>query len=181
MVTTASDSELVERVATGDGEAFAELYRRFGRPVLGMANRRLGDNGWAEDATQETFTAVWRSARSYRRERGSASSWLYAVARNAIVDRARQRHEPVAELDLQEASPEAGPDLRAEASWLAWRAHAALERLPESERVVLELAYFSGLSQSEIASYLDVPLGTVKTRTRAGLKRLSGLLEEVRV
>jgi RNA polymerase sigma-70 factor (ECF subfamily) len=179
-VTTASDSELVERVGAGDADAFAELYRRFGRPVLGMATRRLGDNGWAEDATQETFAAVWRSAHSYRRERGSVSSWLYAVARHAIVDRARQRHDPVAEADLEEVSPEAGPDVRAEASWLAWRAHTALERLPESERVVLELAYYSGLSQSEIASYLDVPLGTVKTRTRAGLNRLSPLLEEVR-
>jgi RNA polymerase sigma-70 factor (ECF subfamily) len=81
---------------------------------------------------------------------------------------------------VHEPSGEDGPDEQAEATWLAWRVHAAVERLPERERVVLELAYWSGLSQSEIASYLDVPLGTVKTRTRAGLARLAGLLDEVR-
>ena len=80
----------------------------------------------------------------------------------------------------EEASIEAGPDEQAEGAWLAWRVHAALEQLPERERAVLELAYWSGLSQAEIASYLDVPLGTVKTRTRTGLARLAGLLDEVR-
>jgi RNA polymerase sigma-70 factor (ECF subfamily) len=79
-----------------------------------------------------------------------------------------------------EAAAEASPAEQAEASWLTWRVHAALERLPERERLVLELAYWSELSQTEIASYLDVPLGTVKTRTRAGLARLAGLLDEVR-
>jgi RNA polymerase sigma-70 factor (ECF subfamily) len=180
MVTAESDSALIELVAAGDPDAFAELYRRFGRPVLGMAVRRLGDSGWAEDATQETFAAVWRSARSYSADRGSASAWLYAVARNAIIDRARQRSEPASDTIAEEVSPEAGPERRAEDSWLAWQVHTALERLPDRERVVLELAYYSDLSQTEIASYLDVPLGTVKTRTRAGLRRLSTLLEEVR-
>ncbi len=179
MATAETDAILIQRTARGDRAAFEELYRRFARPVLAMAVRQLGDSGRAEDAAQETFAAVWRSARSYRPERGSASAWLYAVARHAIIDRARQRPEPAAEAP-DEPSAEAGPDERAEASWLTWRVHAALDRLPERERVVLELAYFAGLSQTEIASYLDVPLGTVKTRTRAGLARLAGLLEEVR-
>ncbi len=179
MATRETDALLLERTGRGDRDAFEELYRRFARPVLGMALRQLGDNGRAEDATQETFAAIWRSARSYRPERGTASAWLYAVARHAIIDRARQRREPATEVP-EHASTEAGPDEVAESSWLAWRVHASLERLPERERVVLELAYWSGLSQSEIASYLDVPLGTVKTRTRAGLARLAGLLEEVR-
>jgi RNA polymerase sigma-70 factor (ECF subfamily) len=170
MAAAERDAVLIERTARGDRAAFEELYRRFARPVLAMARRQLGDTGRAEDATQETFAAVWRSARSYRQERGSASAWLYAVARHAIIDRARQRPEPAAE----------APDERVELNWLAWRVHAALERIPERERVVLELAYWSGLSQSEIASYLDVPIGTVKTRTRAGLARLAALLEEVR-
>jgi RNA polymerase sigma-70 factor (ECF subfamily) len=177
--TTESDSELIERVAGGDREAFTELYTRFARPVLGMALRHLGDAGRAEDAAQETFAAVWRSARSFRRDRGSGSAWLYAVARHAIIDRARQRREPVAEAP-DEPAADAGPHEQAETSWLTWRVHSALEQLPERERVVLELAYWSGLSQTEIASYLDVPLGTVKTRTRTGLARLSGLLDEVR-
>ena len=156
VATAESDSHLIQRVAGGDRDAFTELYRRFARPVLAMALRQLGDNGRAEEATQETFAAVWRSARSYRPERGSASAWLYAVARHAIIDRARQRREPVVEAP-EEAADEAGPAEQAEGSWLAWRVHAALEQLPERERVVLELAYWSGLSQSEIASYLDVP------------------------
>ena len=174
-----TDSILIERTARGDRAAFEELYRRFARPVLAMALRQLGDNGRAEDATQETFAAIWRSARSYRAERGSGSAWLYAVARHAIIDRARQRTEPATEVP-DEPSADLTPEELAESSWLAWRVHSALERLPERERVVLELAYYSGLSQTEIASYLVVPLGTVKTRTRAGLARLSSLLEEVR-
>jgi RNA polymerase sigma-70 factor, ECF subfamily len=121
---------------------------------------------------------VWRSARSFRADRGSGSAWLYAVARHAIIDRARQRREQPAELP-DEVAADAGPAERAEESWLAWQVHSALEKLPERERVVIELAYWSGLSQTEIASYLDVPLGTVKTRTRTGLARLAGLLEEV--
>jgi RNA polymerase sigma-70 factor (ECF subfamily) len=179
MAAAETDARLLERVAGGDRDAFTELYRRFARPVLAMALRSLGDNGRAEEAAQETFAAVWRSARSYRAERGSASAWLYAVARHAIIDRARQRREHVAEIP-DEPSAAAGPDEQAEESWLAWRVHSALEQLPERERVVIELAYWSGLSQAEIASYLDVPLGTVKTRTRTGLARLGGLLEEVR-
>jgi RNA polymerase sigma-70 factor, ECF subfamily len=178
MATTESDSRLIERVGHGDRDAFDQLYRRFARPVLAMAVRQLGDNGRAEDAAQETFAAVWRSARSYRSERGSASAWLYAVARHAIIDRARQKREQPAEIP-DEAAKSAGPPEQAEDSWLAWRVHSALEQLPERERVVIELAYWSGLSQTEIASYLDVPLGTVKTRTRTGLARLAGLLDEV--
>jgi RNA polymerase sigma-70 factor (ECF subfamily) len=179
MATVETDAHLIERVAGGDPDAFEELYRRFARPVLAMALRQLGDSGRAEEAAQETFAAVWRSARSYQAERGSGSAWLYAVARHAIIDRARQRREPVAEVP-EEAAPDVGPDEQAEGSWLTWRVHSALEQLPERERLVLELAYWSGLSQTEIASYLDVPLGTVKTRTRTGLARLAGLLEEVR-
>jgi RNA polymerase sigma-70 factor (ECF subfamily) len=179
VATAEPDGLLIERIGRGDREAFDQLYRRFARPVLAMALRQLGDNGRAEDAAQETFAAVWRSARSYRSERGSGSAWLYAVARHAIIDRARQRREHAGDIP-DEASGAAGPDERAEESWLAWRVHSALEQLPERERVVIELAYWSGLSQTEIASYLDVPLGTVKTRTRAGLARLSDLLGEVR-
>jgi RNA polymerase sigma-70 factor (ECF subfamily) len=175
-----SDADLIVRVGRGDRAAFEELYRRFARPVLGLALRRLGDHGRAEDAVQETFAAVWRSARSFAPERGSGSAWLYAVARHAIIDRARQRLDPpVAEI-AEQPSPEGGPVELVEQDWLAFRVRTALERLPERERHVLELAYWSGLSQSEVASYLDVPLGTVKTRTRAALARLAGVLEETR-
>lgn len=172
-----TDGELVERVGEGDRDAFEELYRRYARPVLGLALRRLGDRGRAEDAVQDAFTAIWRSAGSYDAERGQGGAWLYTVARNAIVDGARRRPEPPMEAP-EEASSDRGPDERAEASWLAWRVHSALERLPEHERPVIELAYWGGLSQSEISKRLDVPLGTIKTRTRSALGRLADLLEE---
>ncbi len=172
-----TDGELLERVAGGDRGAFEELYRRYTRPVLGLALRRLGDRGRAEDALQDAFSAVWRSARSYDPHRGAGAAWLYTVARNPIVDGARRRPDTPAEGAEEEATG-AGPDERAEASWLAWRVHRAIDELPEAERQVIELAYWSELSQSEIAERLRIPLGTVKTRTRTGLARLAGLLEE---
>jgi RNA polymerase sigma-70 factor (ECF subfamily) len=171
-----SDTALLLRVADRDREAFTLLYDRYVRPVFGLALRRLRDRQRAEDAVQETFAAVWRSAGSYRPERGPAAPWLYTVARNAIVDRQRAKTEQPAEVP-DTASGELGPAERAEASFVAWRVHRALEELPEKEREVLELAYWSELSQSEVAAYLHIPLGTVKTRTRSALARLADLLE----
>jgi len=172
-----TDGDLIERVGDGDRGAFEELYRRYTRPVLGLALRRLGDRGRAEDALQEAFAAIWCSASSYDPARGQGGAWLYTVARNAIVDGARRRPEPPMDAP-EEASPEGGPDEHAEASWLAWRVHSAIELLPEHERPAIELAYWGGLSQSEISTFLGVPLGTVKTRTRSALARLADLLEE---
>jgi RNA polymerase sigma-70 factor, ECF subfamily len=171
-----TDSQLIERVGTGDREAFDELYRRYARAVLGLALRRLGDRGRAEDAVQDAFTAIWRSAASYDRERGNGAPWLYTVARNAIVDGLRRTPEPATE-PQEEAADEPGPAARAEASWVSWRVHRALETLPEHERPVIELAYWGGMSQSEIAEYLNLPLGTVKTRTRSALSRLADELD----
>jgi len=172
-----SDGDLIQRVGSGDRNAFDALYRRFARPVFGLALRRLGDRGRAEDALQETFTSIWRSASTYRPDRGPGAPWLYAVARNAIVDRGRSRSETPAE-PPEEAAADPGPPEHAEASWLSWRVHLALQELPDNERTVLELAYWSGLSQSEVATFLDIPLGTVKTRTRSALARLADMLEE---
>jgi RNA polymerase sigma-70 factor (ECF subfamily) len=172
-----SDGQLIERIADGDSRAFDELHRRYARSVLGLALRRLGDRGRAEDATQEAFVAIWRSARTFDAVRGRGAPWLYAVARNAITDGYRRTPSPVSEL---EDGPGSDPDPsdEAEASWTAWRVHRALEVLPEHERPVIELAYWSGLSQSEIALKLGIPLGTVKTRTRSALARLADALEE---
>jgi RNA polymerase sigma-70 factor, ECF subfamily len=178
MAESVSDGELLRRVGDGDGGAFEALYRRYARPVFGLALRRLGDRGRAEEAVQETFASVWRSARTYKPERGPGAPWLYAVARNAIVDEARDRPQSiVADAPEEEPATDAGPSERAERSWTTWRVHRAMEELPDNERVVLELAYWRGLSQSEIADRLRIPLGTVKTRTRSGLRRLADLLE----
>jgi RNA polymerase sigma-70 factor, ECF subfamily len=172
----ASDTELLVRVAKRDREAFEVLYRRYIRSVFGLALQRLRDRERAEDATQETFAAVWRSAGSYKPERGPAAPWLYAIARNAVVDRLRARDDlPVEPPDM--TSDEPGPADRAESSYVSWRVHRALETLPVREREVVELAYWSGLSQSEVASFLDIPLGTVKTRTRSALAHLADVLE----
>lgn len=171
-----TDGELIEQVGAGDRVAFEELYRRYTRPVLGLALRRLGDRGRAEDALQDAFAAVWRSARSYDRTRGAGGAWLYSVARNAIVDGFRRRPDPVADLPDQ-ADATDGPSEQAEAAWLSWRVHRAIEGLPEHERPVIELAYWGGLSQSEVAEFLQIPLGTVKTRTRSALSRLADQLD----
>ena len=172
-----SDADLLSRVGKRDRAAFELLYERYVRSVFGLALRRLGDRHRAEDATQEAFTAIWRSAATYKPERGPAAGWLYAVARNAIVDRFRAAG-PRADGELPElVSPEAGPAEQAEQSYVSWRVHRALEGLQPREREVIELAYWSGMSQSEVAQFLDLPLGTVKTRTRSGLARLAALLE----
>ena len=172
-----SDAELLARVGERDREAFETLYGRYVRPVFGLALRRLGDRGHAEDAVQEAFAAIWRSASTYRPERGAAGGWLYTVARNAIVDRLR-RKGPSADAELPElASTEPSPAQRAEDSDVAWRVHRALEELQPRERDVIELAYWSGMSQSEVAQYLHLPLGTVKTRTRSALAHLASMLE----
>jgi RNA polymerase sigma-70 factor (ECF subfamily) len=171
-----TDEQLLARIARGDGDAFEALYKRYARPMLGLALRRLRDRGRAEEAVQEAFTSVWRSAGSFRAERGRGAPWLFAVARNAISDRGRARAEPPAE-PQDEPSADAGPDEAVEQGWVSWRVHRALEDLPPHERELIALAYWGGLSQSEIAARLDLPLGTVKTRTRAALGRLADALE----
>jgi RNA polymerase sigma-70 factor, ECF subfamily len=177
LMVSLSDGELIERIGEGDRSAFEQLYQRYSRPIFALALRRLSDRGRAEDAVQEAFASVWRSAATYRRDRGAGAHWLYAVARNAIVDRGRSQREPVAE-PPEEPSPDPGPADTAESDWTAWRVHRAVAALPERERTVVELAYWGGLSQSEIADRIGAPLGTVKTRTRSALSRLADLLEE---
>jgi len=172
-----TDGALIEGVAAREREPFEELYHRYARSMLGLALRRLGDRGRAEDSVQEVFAAVWRSAGSYDRNRGPGGAWLYTIARNAMVDAHRRKPAPTMADPPEVVSTSPTPDEEAEASWNAWRVHRALETLPEHERAVIDLAYFSGLSQSEIAGFLQLPLGTVKTRTRSGLARLADALE----
>lgn len=175
-----SDGELLRRIADRDLSAFEALYRRYAGPVFGLALRLLRDRGRAEDAVQEAFTAVWRSAASYRPERGPGAPWLYAIARNSIINSARAsaraRLQPEGELP-ETASTDPAPDQSAEEGWASFCVHAAVGELPEPERVLIELAYWKGHSQSEIARELGLPLGTVKTRTRSGLARLAAHLE----
>jgi RNA polymerase sigma-70 factor, ECF subfamily len=181
-VADRSDEDLLALVARQrDGRAFEELYGRYSRAIYGVVRRALGDHGRSEDVVQEAFANVWRAAAGYRPERGSASGWLYAIARNAAADSLRQRR-PVSYGDPpDQADPAPGPDEAAASDFEAFRVHAAVDTLPERERTVIELAYFEGLSQSEVADRLDIPLGTVKTRTRSGLARLADRLGAERV
>src|SRR4029079_13543311 len=128
-----TDAELLVRVGERDRAAFEELYHRYVRSVMGIALRRLRDRGRAEDAVQEIFAAVWRSAASYRPERGPAAPWLYAIARHAIVDRFRTHVDTSAEIP-EIVSTDPGPADRAESSFVSWRVHRALEELPVRER-----------------------------------------------
>ena len=159
-----SDGELLSRIVERDHEAFEILYRRYARPVYGLALRRLRDQEAAQDATQRAFAVIWQSAATYVPERGGGARWVFTVAENAIVDHARA---PIA------TPRELPPEPEAEFGWLAFRVHAAVAELPEQERVPLELAYWEGRSQSEIAEQLGLPLGTVETRTRSALGRLA--------
>src|SRR4029077_9864650 len=97
MLSVCTDAELIQRTGAGDRSAFEKLYKRYARPVFGLALRRLGDRGRAEDAVQETFVSIWRSAGTDKHARGPGAPWLYGVARNAIVDRSRARNEPAVE------------------------------------------------------------------------------------
>jgi RNA polymerase sigma-70 factor, ECF subfamily len=114
-VDVCKDGELIRRIGERDSEAFKQLYRRFARPVLGVALRRLEDRGRAEDAMHETFAAIWRSAATYRPDRGPAAPWLFAVARNAIVNQTRMRTEPPMEVP-DSASHELAPQEHAAAA-----------------------------------------------------------------
>ena len=171
-----SDAELIVRIGERDRDAFDVLHGRFARSVLGLARSRLNDRFRAEEATQDTFAAIWRSARTYRPDRGPGAPWIYAVARNAIADRARARVDAVADVS-DSPTKEPGPAERAEHEWMRRRVHSAVQALPPLERSLIELAYWSDLSQSQIAARLGMPLGTVKTGTRRALARLATLLE----
>jgi RNA polymerase sigma-70 factor (ECF subfamily) len=175
--SSVSDGALLTAIARRDHHAFEELHHRYSRAVLGLALGRLGDRGRAEDAVQEAFAAIWRSAATYQPDRGPGSPWVYAVARNAITNRWRERTDlPIEAWD--EPSSEPGPDSRAEQAWRSFRVHRALQTLPDQQRSLVELAYWGDLSQTEIAARLQLPLGTVKTRTRAALSRLAVALKE---
>jgi RNA polymerase sigma-70 factor (ECF subfamily) len=174
---TMSDGELLVSIGEGDRSAFEELHNRYRRAMLGLARGRLRDRGRAEDAVQDAFASIWRAASTYRPDFGPGAPWVYAVARNAIISRGRKRFEPPAE-PYDEPSTEPGPAEQAEQSWRSFCVHRALETLPPHQRELVELAYWGELSQTEIAQRLELPLGTVKTRTRAALKRLAEALRE---
>jgi RNA polymerase sigma-70 factor (ECF subfamily) len=169
-VRDAGDEDLMGLVASGEERALSELYDRYSRPVYTTGMRLLGDAQLAEELVQDAFTSVWRSAASFDSSRASFATWLYRIARNRATDldrRRRARPRPAGECGLYALS--GGP--RPEEAVDAWDVAAALSSIPSQYREVLELAYFQGLSQREISRQTGVPLGTIKSRTTAALKR----------
>jgi RNA polymerase sigma-70 factor (ECF subfamily) len=173
----ASDEQLLKLVAGGQEEAFRVVWDRFGSAVYSFCLARLGDPGAAEDATQEAFIAIWRRACTFDPRRGHAASWLFAVARNAAsqVRRGGAGREILLAV-LPDDELARGEDMETRLV-----IHAALTRIPATERQVVELAYFEDLSQTQIAERLRLPLGTVKSRTRSALRRLAECLQDARL
>ena len=174
-----SDEAVVALAARSDDLAFAELYDRYGRAAYGLALRVLRDEALAEDAVQDAFLAIWRGASRFIPERGRASSWILTLVHRRAVDLVRRenrrRTEPLNSDELATAEGSAG-----DAAWLRLereRVQAALQQLPDPQREALELAYYGGFTQSELAERLGQPLGTIKSRMFAGLTRLHELLE----
>jgi RNA polymerase sigma-70 factor (ECF subfamily) len=168
---------LLARVATGDERAFAALCEQFAGPVLGEALRHLSDRAAAEDVTQEVFLRIWRNAGSFDPSRGSAGAWIATIARNASRDALRRRGSIPVDDVPERADPTV--DLPAEVGDAAESLvlQAAVAELAPPSREVIELAYWQGLSQAEIAERLGLPLGTVKTRTRRALTLLAESLD----
>jgi len=175
-----SDEALVALVARSDQEALAELYDRFGRVAYGLALRVLRDEKLAEDAVQEGFLAAWRNAERYMPERAKAGTWLLTLVHRRAVDLVRREESRRAEPLLESAEP-APQDSAEDDAWLRFereRVQAALRKLPDQQREALELAYYGGFTQSELAERLGQPVGTIKSRMFAGLARLRELLAE---
>ena len=177
----ATDAQLIERLRTdATGEALRELYRTYSGELFGFAYNALGERGVAEELVQEVFTRAWRHAERYDPERASVRTWLYQIARHAIIDARRRAavrpalalHEP-AEGDVGEGGP------TIEQAMLGWQVVAALERLTPEHRQMIRMAQFRGLTMREIAEHTDLPVGTVKSRTWYALRQLRLVLEEM--
>ena len=176
--------ELIRKVAEGDQQALAALYDSTSRSVYGLLLRILADASAAEEVLLDVYSQVWRQAAAYTEGRGTPLAWLTTIARSRAIDRLRrgrlerQRTEPLdAAMHGGAVSARAEDDLMARELGAVVR--TALESLPPEQREVIELAYYGGLSHSEIAAQRGLPLGTVKTRTRIGMMRLREMLKPV--
>jgi RNA polymerase sigma-70 factor (ECF subfamily) len=179
-----ADEDLMPLVERKDPSAFELVYDRHGGAAYSLAYRIVGDSGTAEDVTQEAFLSLWRSGARYDRARGSVRTWLLGVVRNRAIDALRREatRAPTVELQL-ERLPDQGPyteltDAEALRQEAAREVRGALRMLPADQLKVIELAYFGGLSHSEIAEALGMPLGTVKGRMRLAMEKIRGTLAE---
>jgi RNA polymerase sigma-70 factor, ECF subfamily len=179
-----ADEELMPLIGEKDAAAFEVFYDRHGAAAYSLAYRIVGERAAAEDVTQEAFVSIWRSGGRYDRARGSVRSWTLGIVRNRAIDLLRSRSSRAPKLGFDdEAVLEQRPadeftDTEALRRETAREVRGALDELPGEQSKVIELAYFGGFSQSEIATMVGVPLGTVKGRMRLGLEKIRGRLVE---
>ena len=174
-----SDEALLALCSRADENALGELYDRYGRVAYGLALRIVRDRALAEDAVQEAFLAVWRSAGAFLAEQGKPSTWILTLVHRRAVDLVRREERRRAE-PLEETDHPTG-EATDEEAWLRAQRQVvqeALRKLPPEQREAIELAYYGGFTQSELAERLGLPLGTIKSRMFTGLKRLRELLAE---
>jgi RNA polymerase sigma-70 factor (ECF subfamily) len=173
-----TDEQLIERIARGDSNALAALHARHAHAILAYLARITGDEPVAQDLLQETFLAAWHGARAFH-GRSKARTWLFGIAHNKAGHWLRRRRpESLDEDDLIVDSAPAVPEL-ADAAWMRERVTVALAQLPPSQRAVLELTFYHGLSCAEVAEVLDCPVGTVKSRAYLARRRLARLLADL--
>ncbi len=183
MASELSDRDLIERVKARDDAALGLIYDRYAGVAFALAYRTLGDRGQAEDVVQDAFLSLWRRAETFDSERGHVKSWLMTIVRNASIDRRRGRFRHEAnEQNIDDHAYRLKTDdvwSDVERNLTGEHVRSALEDLPDAQREVIQLAYFSGLTQSEIAARTGLPLGTIKSRARLGLRKLHDVLQPV--
>ncbi len=168
------ETQLLLEVAQGNASSMRELYRSFERPLYALGVRWYGDRSLAEELVQEVTLRVWRKAKTFDAKKGTGSSWIFAIARNAATDLARaKKRQPVPSSEMPEVDRAPWDD---EAAWQAWEVTKAVRSLPPDQQKVIELAYVHQYTYAEIAEALGIPIGTAKTRLHRGLAKLSRIL-----
>lgn len=187
MATDRSDQELIELIRHDrDQQAMAALYDRYSRPVYSLAFHMLRDPRGAEDVVQDVFLGFWQRPFTYIEARGPFGPWILRVTRNRSIDvirkRSRERtpgsEEAAALFEERIVDPEPEPGEQVWTQAVAHQVRAAMQQLNDAQRQVIELAYFAGMTQSEMADHLGIPLGTIKTRVRTALHRLSDIMAD---
>jgi len=168
------DRDLLDRFRTGDESAVKAVYERFRGPVFAISMTVLHDRGLAADASQQTFMKAWQAASTYDPER-ELGPWIYAIARRTAIDIYRKQMRSVVSDEVDSTSPPPALDT----IWEVFEVRAALDRLSDEERQVIKLSHFDGLTHVEIAEHMDIPLGTVKSRSHRAHQKLLELLKHL--